>query len=192
MAVAMLALTEAAEPAASGSLFNRAETHWAFQPLLASVPGRGSQPASPGSEVGPLDRFVAQHLRSQGLSPSPQADAATRLRRMALVLTGLPPTPEDLQAFVADHRPEATELWLERSLASPAYGERWAQHWLDAAGYADSNGYFNADSDRPLAFRYRDYVIRSINQDKPFDRWIREQLAGDEMAGWKPGDPSRR
>ena len=187
--VAMLAMIEAAEPAVSGSLFTRAQTHWAFQPLSASVPGRGSDLAADESQVSPLDRFVEKRLRSQGLSPSPQADAATRLRRMALVLTGLPPTPEDLQAFVADQRPEATEIWLERLLASPAYGERWAQHWLDAVGYADSNGYFNADSDRPLAYRYRDYVIRSINQDKPFDRWIREQLAGDEMAGWKPGDP---
>ena len=187
--VAMLAMIEAAEPAVSGSLFTRAQTHWAFQPLSASVPGRGSDLAADESQVSPLDRFVEKHLRSQGLSPSPQADAATRLRRMALVLTGLPPTPEDLQAFVADQRPEATEIGLERLLASPAYGERWAQHWLDSVGYADSNGYFNADSDRPLAYRYRDYVIRSINQDKPFDRWIREQLAGDEVAGWKPGDP---
>jgi len=187
--VAMLAMIEAAEPAVSGSLFTRAQTHWAFQPLSASVPGRGSDLASDESQVSPLDRFVEKRLRAQGLSPSRQADAATRLRRMALVLTGLPPTPEDLEAFVADQRPEATEIWLERLLASRAYGERWAQHWLDAVGYADSNGYFNADSDRPLAYRYRDYVIRSINQDKPFDRWIREQLAGDEVAGWKPGDP---
>ena len=187
--VAMLAMIEAAEPAVSGSLFTRAQTHWAFQPLSASVPGRGSDLAADESQVSALDRFVEKRLRSQGLSPSPQADAATRLRRMALVLTGLPPTPEDLEAFVADQRPEATEIWLERLLASPAYGERWAQHWLDAVGYADSNGYFNADSDRPLAYRYRDYVIRSINQDKPFDRWIREQLAGDEVAGWRPGDP---
>ena len=190
MAVAMLAQTEAAEPAASGSLFSRAQTHWAFQPLSASVPGRGSDPASDESQVSPLDRFVERHLRAQGLSPSPQADAATRLRRMALVLTGLPPTPEDIQAFVADHRPEATEVWLERSLASPAYGERWAQHWLDAAGYADSNGYFSADTDRPLAYRYRDYVIRGLNSDKPFNQFVREQLAGDEIARFQPGQPA--
>ncbi len=119
------------------------------------------------------------------------ADPATRLRRMALVLTGLPPSPEEIAAFSTESRsdPAATERWLERLLASPAHGVRWAQHWLDAVGYADSNGYFNADSDRPLAYRYRDHVIDSIRRDKPFDRWVREQLAGDEMAGWKPGDP---
>lgn len=188
-AAAMVATAEAAESSASGSLFTRAQTHWAFQPLSSTglPPRSDSGSGAPGAS--PLDLLVETRLRAQGLSLGPRADAATRLRRMVLVLTGLPPTPEDIQAFMADNRPESTEWWLERYLASPAYGERWAQHWLDASGYADSNGYFNADSDRPLAYRYRDYVIRSINQDKPFDRWICEQLAGDELADWKPGDP---
>ena len=79
---------------------------------------------------------------------------------------------------------------LERYLESPRYGERWGKHWLDAAGYADSNGYFNADSDRPLAYRYRDYVVRSLNRDKSFAQFVREQLAGDELSGWKPGQPA--
>ena len=188
-AAAMVAMAEAAESAASGSLFTRARTHWAFQPLPSTglLPRSDSGSGAPGAS--PLDLLVETRLRAQGLSLGPRADAATRLRRMVLVLTGLPPTPEDIQAFMADNRPESTEWWLERYLASPAYGERWAQHWLDASGYADSNGYFNADSDRPWAYRYRDYVIRSINQDKPFDRWICEQLAEDELADWKPGDP---
>src|SRR4030095_6801580 len=109
------------------------------------------------------------------------------LRRLAFDLTGLPPTPEEVDAFLADESPKAFGRAAERYLASPHYGERWGKHWLDAAGNADSNGYFNADTDRPLAYRYRDYVIRSLNRDKPFDQFVREQLAGDELAGWKPG-----
>ena len=175
-----------ADSGGTGALRQRAQTHWSFQPLSPPVP----KPVT-GSDRSDsaLDSFLESRLRARGLSLGPPADSATRLRRMSLVLTGLPPTPEDLEAFAADSRPEATERWIERLLASPAYGVRWAQHWLDAVGYADSNGYFNADSDRPLAHRYRDHVIRSINGDKPFDRWVREQLAGDELAGWKPGDP---
>ena len=181
--------THAADTPSPASLSARAQTHWAFQALPSSIRPPEAVSAKGDSGASGVDRFLEARLHGRGLSLGPPADAATRLRRMALVLTGLPPTPEAIAAFTADHRPEATESWLERFLASPAYGERWAQHWLDAVGYADSNGYFNADTDRPLAYRYRDYVVRSINSDKPFDRWIREQLAGDELAGWKPGDP---
>ena len=92
-----------------------------------------------------------------------------------------------MDAFVADKAADACERMVERFLASPHYGERWGKHWLDAAGYADSNGYFNADTDRPLAWRYRDYVIRAFNADKPYDRFVFEQLAGDELAGYQPG-----
>src|SRR5206468_7084016 len=99
--------------------------------------------------------------------------------RLAFDLTGLPPSPEQVAAFVGDDAPGAYERLVDSFLASPHYGERWGKYWLDAAGYADSNGYFAADSDRPLAYRYRDYVIRSWNQDRPFDRFLREQLAGD-------------
>ena len=187
--IALLPAILAGEPREAGSLNERARTHWAFQPLAASGTSRTDPPVGPWCASSPVDHFLETRLRPSGLSLGPPADPATRLRRMSLVLTGWPPAPEDLQAFVADPRPEAAERWIERLLASPAYGVRWAQHWLDAVGYADSNGYFNADSDRPLAHRYRDQVIRSINGDKPFDRWVREQLAGDEMAGWKPGDP---
>src|SRR5262249_57771610 len=94
-----------------------------------------------------------------------------------------PPPPAEIDAFVADRGPDAYERMVERYLASSHYGERWGKFWLDTVGYADSNGYFNADSDRPLAWRYRDYVIRAFNADKPYDRFLQEQLAGDELAG---------
>lgn len=159
--------------------------HWAFQPLR--------KPEVPRSLVGfasPIDAFVQRQLEGSGLSIGRESDRATLVRRISLVLTGLPPGPEELQAVLEDPRPDALTRWVERCLASPAYGPRWAQHWLDAAGYADSNGYFNADTDRPLAYRYRDYVIRSIQRDKPFDQFVREQLAGDELSGWSPGSPA--
>src|SRR5207248_9602194 len=101
-------------------------------------------------------------------------------------LTGLPPTLDEIDAFVADGAPSAYERMVNRYLASPRYGQRWGKYWLDSAGYADSNGYFNADSDRPHAWRYRDYVIRAFNADKPYDRFVQEQLAGDELAGYVP------
>ena len=102
-------------------------------------------------------------------------------------LTGLPPRPEEIAAFVDDPDPLAYERLVDRLLASPRYGERWGKFWLDASGYADSNGYFNADTARPLAYRYRDYVIRAFNADRPLDQIVREQLAGDELAGHRPG-----
>ncbi|NDD62666.1 MAG: DUF1549 domain-containing protein, partial [Acidobacteria bacterium] len=105
-------------------------------------------------------------------------------------ITGLPPTPEEIKMFVRDSSPSAYASMVDRYLASPRYGEKWGKHWLDAAGYADSNGYFNADSDRPMAFRYRDYVIHALNTDLPFDQFIREQLAGDELSGFVPGQPA--
>ena len=110
---------------------------------------------------------------------------------MTFDLIGLPPSPAEVAAFVDDPSPDAYERLVDRLLASPHHGERWGKHWLDASGYADSNGYFSADSDRPLAYRYRDYVIRAFNADRPLDRIIREQLAGDELARGRrgPGTP---
>jgi hypothetical protein len=99
-------------------------------------------------------------------------------------LLGLPPSPDQITEFLADSSADAYEDLVERLLASPQYGERWGRHWLDVAGYADSNGYFDADTERPQAWKYRDYVVRSFNQDKPFDQFVREQIAGDEMAGY--------
>ncbi|MFM7057697.1 MAG: PSD1 and planctomycete cytochrome C domain-containing protein, partial [Planctomycetota bacterium] len=136
-----------------------------------------------------LDAHIAARLDAAGLTMSPEASRETLIRRAALDLTGLPPSIEEIDSFVRDDSPQAYEQMVERYLASPRFGERWGKHWLDAAGYADSNGYFSADTDRPLAYRYRDYVIRSVNADKPFDRFIREQLCGDEMVGFRTGEP---
>jgi hypothetical protein len=134
-----------------------------------------------------VDAFVIAALEARGITPNPQADRLTLIRRVAFDLTGLPPTVAEIDAFLADTRPDAYERLVKHYLASPHYGERWGKYWLDAAGYADSNGYFNADSDRPLAWRYRDYVIRAFNADKPYDRFVTEQLAGDELTGYVPG-----
>lgn len=157
--------------------------HWAFQPIEQP---RLPEPADSASVRNDVDRFIQAKLESKGLTLGPQAERLALLRRLAIDLTGLPPTPAEVAAFLADESADAYEQMVERYLASPRYGERWGRHWLDAAGYADSNGYFNADTDRPLAYRYRDYVIRSINDDKPFDRFLVEQLAGDELAGFRP------
>ena len=129
----------------------------------------------------PIDAFILAKLEEKGLAFNPEADRATLLRRVTLDLTGLPPTPEDTSLFLADDAPDAYERLVDRLLASPHYGEQWGRHWLDVAGYSDSDGYTDLDPVRPWAFKYRDYVIRSINADKPFDQFIREQLAGDEM-----------
>jgi hypothetical protein len=136
----------------------------------------------------PVDAFVLAKMNEKGLTIAPEADRRTLIRRVTLDLTGLLPTPEEVEAFVADKSPLAYEQLVERLLASKNYGERWARHWLDVVGYADSNGYTEADSVRPHAWRYRDYVIRSMNEDKPWDQFIQEQIAGDELAGATHGD----
>jgi hypothetical protein len=160
-----------------------AAKHWAFQPLRAPQIPTGKNGMSP------VDRFISAKLSEASLAISPEADRMTLIRRVAFTVTGLPPAPQEVAQFVKDRRSGAYERMVERYLSSPHYGERWGKIWLDAAGYADSNGYFQADTDRPLAWRYRDYVIRSLNRDKPFDQFVREQLAGDELSGWKPGEP---
>jgi len=153
---------------------------WSFRPI--------ARPAVPKLDNAarvrtPIDAFILAKLREQKLDFAPDADRRTLLRRVTLDLTGLPPTPEEVEAFVADTAPDAYEKVVDRLLASPAYGEHWARHWLDIAGYADSNGFSEADSPRLHAWRYRDYVIRSFNADKPWNQFIVEQLAGDELAG---------
>ncbi len=152
-------------------------SHWSFQPVK-----RPEVPEIEGAAT-PIDAFLATAMRKEGLDFAPEADRATLLRRVTLDLTGLLPTPAEVETFVADPDPTAYEKAVDRLLASPAYGERWARHWLDIVGYADSNGYAEADSARPHAWRYRDYVIRAFNEDKPWDEFLREQLAGDELAG---------
>ena len=159
--------------------------HWAFQKVQRPAPPPVRNPASVAN---PIDAFVAAKLEARGISLSPPADRVTLLRRVSFDLTGLPPTPDEVQAFVSDRSPEAYEKVVDRLLASPHYGERWARHWLDLARFAESEG-FKADETRPNAWRYRDYVIRAFNANKPYDRFVKEQIAGDEL--W-PNDPDAR
>ena len=159
-----------------------AQTYWAFRPLRPQVPPTPKD----GSWVrNPIDAFVLDRLEKNGLSPKPPAERLTLLRRVYFDLIGLPPPPEEVERFTKDDRPEAYERLVDRLLDSPRYGERWGRHWLDVAHYADTGG-FEADLLYPNAWRFRDYVIRSFNADKPFDRFIQEQIAGDEL--W-PDDP---
>lgn len=152
--------------------------HWAFQtlqrPLIPKVKGKRIR--------NPIDAFLAARQATKRLTFSEDAPALTQVRRAFLDLWGLPPTPSDLEAYALDASPEAYPRLLERLLQSPRHGERWARHWLDIAGYADSDGYTNDDTPRPYSYKYRDYVIRSLNNDLPFDRFVTEQLAGDELA----------
>jgi hypothetical protein len=152
--------------------------YWAFkQPVQAPLPV-----VERAGLTHPIDRFLEQARVEHGLTPAPRADRATLVRRAYLDLLGLPPSPEEVAAFVADSAPGAWERLIDKLLASPHYGERYGRHWLDVARYADSAG-FEYDFDRPNAWRYRDYVIKSFNDDKPYDRFLIEQLAGDEMDG---------
>jgi mono/diheme cytochrome c family protein len=157
--------------------------HWAFQKLRKPEPPAVQAVDRVRTDV---DRLLLAKLERRGLSFGPDADRATLVRRVCFDLTGLPPTPDDIGQFVKDPAPDAYERMVERYLASPRYGERWGQYWLDAAGYADSSGYFSNERDRPLAYRYRDFVIESFNRDEPFDQFVREQLAGDELVDFKP------
>jgi len=150
---------------------------WAFQPVR-----RSAVPDLPGpKDRNPVDAFLQAKLLAKKLNPNAEADRRTLIRRLSFDLIGLPPSPEEAEAFVADKSPDAFEKLVERLLASPRYGERWGRHWLDVAGYADSEGGSPQDPVRTNAWRYRDYVVRAFNADKPFDRFIREQLAGDEL-----------
>lgn len=151
--------------------------HWAFK-----APVRPPEPQVKSDKLrqwarNPIDRFVAAKLEERGLTPSPEADRVTLIRRLSLDLIGLPPTPGEVDAFVQDSSPDAYERLVERLLASPHYGERWGRHWLDLARYADTNGY-EKDRERSI-WPYRDYVIRAFNRDLPFDQFTIEQLAGD-------------
>src|SRR5262245_11794706 len=150
---------------------------WAYRtPERPRVPPV-QDPARPRNAV---DAFIHARLDEAGLKPTEEADRRTLIRRLAFDLLGLPPQPEEVEAFVADRSPDAYEKLVDRLLASPRYGERWALFWLDLVRYAESDG-FKADDPRPAAWRYRDYVIRSLNADKPYDRFVQEQLAGDEL-----------
>jgi hypothetical protein len=155
------------------------QRHWAFQPIedlpLPSVKATSWAHTS-------VDCFVLAQLEGKGLAPSPEADRRTLIRRLSFDLLGLPPTPKEVDAFVNDASSDANECLVDRLLASPHYGERWGRYWLDVARYADTKGYvFFQESEFPWAYTYRDYVIRSFNEDLPYDRFIREQLAADQL-----------
>ncbi len=158
--------------------------HWSFAPRTQPTAPKFAEGVPRDWVRSSVDAFVLARLHEKGLKPAPSADRRTLIRRLSFDLTGLPPTPKEIDAFVQDPAADAYERLVERLLASPHYGERWAQHWLDVVRYAESEG-FEYDNVMPGMWRYRDYVIRSFNDDKPFDRFLIEQLAGDER---KPGD----
>ncbi len=160
------------------AFIGKRRSYWAYQkPVRAEVPEIGNART-------PIDAFLLSAMHEKGLRPSPPLDREHLLRRVTLDLTGLPPAPGEVDLFLRDNSPDAYEKVVDRLLASPHYGERWAQRWLDVVRYADTNGY-ELDAERPHAWRYRDYVVHSFNKDKPYDRFLREQVAGDELY---PGD----
>ena len=155
-------------------------SHWSFQPVRQTVPPAWAaqrQGEVPGHVI---DTFIAERLRQKGLTVPKAATRTTLIRRVTYDLTGLPPTPEAVEAFVHDPSAQAWENLVDRLLESPHYGEKWGRHWLDLVRFAETNSY-ETDEAKPNAWRYRDYVIRAFNSDKPYDRFIREQLAGDEL-----------
>ncbi|MBN9520755.1 DUF1553 domain-containing protein [bacterium] len=177
-----LAPAHAADPQYEDPDITPAEkAHWAFKPVVRHALPKVK---AVGWVRTPVDAFVLAKLEAAGVAPAREADRLTLVRRVTLDLTGLPPTPKEVAAFVADDTPDAYAKLVDRLLASPRYGERWATHWLDVVRFAESNGY-EADGERPHAWRYRDYVIRSLNADKPYDVFLTEQLAGDELAAGK-------
>ena len=166
----------ACQAAFGTDLTDSAKGYWAFQPPASVDP----PPAATTWVRNPVDSFVLRRLRENDLLPSDEAARELLLRRVSLDLTGLPPTPEQAAAFRFDDSPQAYERLVESLLSSPHYGERWAQKWLDVVRYADTDG-FELDRYREHGWRYRDYVVRSFNADKPYDRFVREQIAGDEL-----------
>ncbi len=153
------------------------KTWWSVQPVQRPAPPRVEKPRGRNE----IDAFIEAKLAEKGLALSPEADRRTLIRRLSFDLLGLPPSPEEVAEFAKDERPEAYEELVERLLASPHHGERWARHWLDIAHYADTHG-FERDQRRDHAWRYRDYVIAALNADKPYDAFLREQIAGDVLA----------
>ncbi len=155
--------------------------HWSFQPRSQPPIPQFSSAQERAWSSNPIDAFILAELKKNELVPAPKADRATLIRRVTFDLTGLPPTPAEIDAFVRDPSAKAYETLVDRLLASPQYGEKWGQHWLDLVRFAESDG-FEYDTHRHDAWRYRDYVIRSFNRDKPYNAFVREQLAGDELS----------
>ncbi|HWE38150.1 MAG TPA: PSD1 and planctomycete cytochrome C domain-containing protein [Isosphaeraceae bacterium] len=177
--------TAAPAPARKGEyqVTDKDRAHWAFRPVQArAVPDVQDR----GWVLNPIDAFLLAKLESKGLRPNPPAGRRELIRRVTFDVTGLPPTPEEVDAFLADDSPTAYERLVDRLLASPHFGEKWGRHWLDLVRFAETNSY-ERDNPKPNAWRYRDYVIRALNDDKPYDRFLREQLAGDELPGGDDG-----
>jgi len=162
--------------------------HWAFQPPEEVVPPLLKPVSKSVRTVNPIDAFVARKLRIRNLDFSPAANRYTMLRRASMDLVGLPLGQEEIRQFISDPHPDAYEKLIDRLLASPSYGERWGQFWLDLAGYSDSEGVQHSDPVRPFAYRFRDYVVRAFNDDKPYDRFLLEQIAGDELIDYEKAD----
>ncbi|WP_406697920.1 PSD1 and planctomycete cytochrome C domain-containing protein [Singulisphaera sp. Ch08] len=168
--------------AAKSKITDEDRAFWSFQPLRRpDVPST----ADGGWARNAIDQFIFARLNAEGLTPAPQEDREILIRRLTFDLWGLPPAPTEVDAFLADKSDNAYETLIDRLLASPRYGERWGRHWLDLVRYAESDGY-RADGYRPDAWRYRDYVIKAFNEDRPYNRFVTEQLAGDEL---DPSDP---
>jgi hypothetical protein len=163
-------------PALAESITNRTDW-WSFKPARKPVVPAINDSDWPRNQ---LDQFVLSKIREQKLSPSPEADRRTLIRRVTLNVIGLPPAPEDVSSFLGDKSTNAYEKLVDRLLASPRHGERWARHWLDTVHYGETHGY---DKDKPRlnAWPYRDYVINALNSDKPYSRFIEEQLAADVL-----------
>jgi len=173
-----LLLSFSAFSATPSALTKPSTNHWAFQPLVNPAPPKVHDTQWPRA---PLDYFILAKLEEKGLEPTPPSDKATLLRRATFDLLGLPPTPSELNAFLADNSPTAFATVVDRLLASPHYGEHWGRHWLDVARFAESQG-FEYDKIREHAWRYRDYIVQSFNDDKPYFQFVKEQLAGDALA----------
>ncbi len=180
LGILLVTLGSGSDVAPLGTYTPRERSHWAFvkrgTPAVPTFTGTADQ----AWVKTPIDAFILQRLQKEGLQPSAPADRVTLLRRVYFDLIGLPPSPREVETFLKDKSPEAYPKLIEKLLASPQYGERWGQHWLDVVRFAETDG-FEYDTHRNDAWRYRDYVIRSFNADKPYDRFVTEQLAGDEL-----------
>ena len=177
----LVAWSSFANPREAPQFNEQQRSYWAFQPVASP-----EVPAT--TDANPIDAFVRTRLAEEQLELSPRADKVTLIRRASFDLIGLPPSPDEVEAFANDKSPDAFAKLVDRLLDSPQYGERWARHWLDLARFAESEG-FKADETRPNAWRYRDYVINSFNADKPYDRFVQEQIAGDEL--WPESSEAR-
>ena len=169
-------------PAEASPLAHDPSQHWAFKSVVAP-PAPKLAPADEAKVRQPLDRFVLAKLKAEGLDLNPEASREVIVRRLTLALWGFNPTAEEIAAYVADKDPQATEKLVDRLLAAPTFGERWARHWLDVARYSDTKGYvFQEERRYPYAYTYRDWVVNAFNQDTPYDQFLRLQLAADQIA----------